>query len=809
MSKIPSIGFGRARPIFLTTLLASTALTGVSSAFAADDTGAIETVVVTAQKRSEDLQKVPLSLQVLGTQKLEQLHVTSFADYAQYLPSVAFAANAGGGGLTDPGFANVYMRGVASGGDGNHSASLPSVGIYLDEQPVTTIGGSLDIHVYDIARVEALSGPQGTLYGASSEAGTIRIITNKPDASGFSAAYDAKVSDTEHGGIGGTAEGFVNIPLSDKMAIRIVAWDEHDAGYIDNIAGTDKAGGIINGVRTYPGDDGGLVGPIQITNAPYRHNNYNNVDIYGGRAALEIDLDNNWTITPALMGQDTKSHGSFAYDPTMGDLKTAKFAPESAHDEWYQAALTIQGKLGNLDVTYAGAYMDRHVHSLLDYSDYSYFYDHYNAYYFTDNGGNYINPSQKVIGRDHFTKDSHELRFATPADGRLRFVGGVFYERQTHAIIQDYVIDNLSNYLSVTGWPGTLYLADEQRADTDYAGFGEASYDLFPSLTLSAGLRAYQSVNALKGFFGFGKGFQTTFGYSSGELKCFLPDPIVDRGPCTNLDNTTTETGFTHKLNATWHVTDDAMIYATASNGFRPGGVNRVDLPGGQHAPPYKPDYLTNYEIGWKTSWFDDTLHFNGAVFLDYWHNFQFTFLSANSIPFIANPGDARIKGIESDVLWRATDQLTLNGSLSYTDARLTKPYCDGVCSPGTTLAPKGQQLPVTPYFKGNATARYEFNVGDFGAHVQGSVVYNGSTWNDLRTTERGITGKDPAYTIVNFTTGVAKDNWELELALDNAFDERAQLYRFSECTPTVCGPQTYIIPNRPRTVSVRFGQKF
>ena len=237
-----------ARPVLLTVLMASTMLTGVSAA-KADAT--IETVIVTAEKRSEDLQKVPLSIQVLGTQKLEDLHIANFNDYAEYLPSVSFSANASGGGPNGPGSVNVYMRGVASGGDGNHSSSLPSVGIYLDEQPVTTIGGSLDIHVYDIARVEALAGPQGTLYGASSEAGTIRIITNKPDPSGFSAAYDVKVNTTDKGGVGASTEGFANIPVADNAAIRLVGWVEHDAGYIDNVAGTDAAAGIVNGVRTY------------------------------------------------------------------------------------------------------------------------------------------------------------------------------------------------------------------------------------------------------------------------------------------------------------------------------------------------------------------------------------------------------------------------------------------------------------------------------------------------------------------------------------------------------------------------------
>jgi outer membrane receptor protein involved in Fe transport len=290
-------------------------------------------------------------------------------------------------------------------------------------------------------------------------------------------------------------------------------------------------------------------------------------------------------------------------------------------------------------------------------------------------------------------------------------------------------------------------------------------------------------------------------------LKCFSPTPIVDNGPCTNLDKTTIERGFTHKLNASWQVDDDDMVYFTWSNGFRPGGVNRVDN-GPIHTPPYKPDYLTNYELGWKTAWLDDTLRFNGALYLEDWKNFQFTFLGPNSIPIIANAGAAQILGIESDAYWKATDNLTINGSLAYTDAELTQPYCsDATCV--KILAPKGQQLPITPRFKANVTGRYDFRLEPFDAHVQASVVYNGSSWNDLRSFERGITGKDPAYTIANFTAGIGKDDWTLELSLQNAFDERAQLYRYSECTPGTCGAQTYILPARPRTIGLTFAQRF
>lgn len=189
-------------------------------------------IVVTAQKRSESLQNVPLSIQALSTQKLDELNVSNFTDYVQQLPSVSFQALGG-----TPGTNVVYMRGVASGGDGNHSGSLPSVGVYLDEQPVTTIGGNLDVHVYDIARIESLSGPQGTLYGASSEAGTIRIITNQPDHKGTYGRVDGEVNTVNKGGVGGKLEGMLNLPINDMAALRLVGFFQHDAGYIDNVAG--------------------------------------------------------------------------------------------------------------------------------------------------------------------------------------------------------------------------------------------------------------------------------------------------------------------------------------------------------------------------------------------------------------------------------------------------------------------------------------------------------------------------------------------------------------------------------------------
>src|SRR5215212_7823546 len=194
-------------------------------------------IIITATKREENLQNVPINVQVLGTRRLDQLNISNFEQYTRQLPSVSFQS-------AQPGVTIVYMRGIATGGDGNHSGSLPSVGSYLDEQPVTTIGGTLDVHIYDIARIESLAGPQGTLYGASSEAGTIRIITNKPELGVTTGRVDGELNTVAHGGIGGKLEGMINLPVAPRIAFRASAFYQRDAGYIDNVFGE----------RTYCGD---------------------------------------------------------------------------------------------------------------------------------------------------------------------------------------------------------------------------------------------------------------------------------------------------------------------------------------------------------------------------------------------------------------------------------------------------------------------------------------------------------------------------------------------------------------------------
>lgn len=775
-------------------LLASTMLTGVAAhAQQAAPSGsvALDEVVVTAQKRSENLQDVPVSIQAFGQAKLEQLQVASFTDYVKYLPSVSFQT-------TSPGFSNVYFRGVASGGDGNHSGSLPSVGMYLDEQPITTIQGALDIHVYDIARVEALSGPQGTLYGASSQAGTIRIITNKPDPSGFKAGYDVEANTISHGDAGYVLEGFVNQPVNDKVAVRLVGWAEHQGGYIDNVAGS----------RTYP------TSGITVNNSGRVKKDYNDVDLYGGRAALRVELGDNWVVTPTLMGQREKVGGVFAEDTSLGALKVAHYYPENSDDKWWQAAMTVEGKIANLDVVYAGSYLDRDVETHQDYTDYSFFYDTLAGYgaYWTDDAGNPIDPSQYIIGHDAYMKVSHEIRVSTPQEKRFRVVGGLFYQRQTHGITQNYRIDDLGESLSVPGYPGTIWLTKQKRVDRDSAAFGEAAFDITDKLTLTGGIRFFKSDNSLKGFYGYGLGYSS----GTGEGACFT-GPEIAGSPCTNLDKRVKENGNSKKINLTYKIDPDKLVYVTYSEGFRPGGINRRGT-----LPPYQSDVLKNYEFGWKTSWADNRFRWNGAIFLEKWNDFQFSIVGANGLTEIKNAVSAEIKGAETDFSFAVMHGLTINGAASYADAKLKGTYCGKLDDAGEPItscpvdldvypdrAPDGQRLPVTPKFKANLTARYEFDLNGYDAFVQGAVVGQTSAWADLRTFAREVLGKQAGYITTDVSAGLGRDSWTVSAYVKNLNDSRASLYRSTECVEAICGGEVYSVPLQPRTIGVKFGQKF
>ena len=840
----------------------SAILAGTPAAHAATEpeSGVLEEVVVTAQKQTENLQDVPISIEVFDNKRLEQLHVVSLDDYVKYSPSIAYSRAEGQGGNGQPGTSHIYMRGVVSGANENHSGSQPSVGTYLDEQPVTTIDGSLDVHLYDIQRIEVLEGPQGTLYGASSEAGTVRIITNKPDPTKFSAGYDVEGNRVDHGGTGWQAQAFVNIPLSSIAAIRLVGWDEHDAGYIDNVAGTNQNACIQNGVRTFPswaGQPAGTwygasvpsaanvapcpavapVGAGAISNAAYVKNNYNTVETKGGRLALKVDLNDNWTVTPTVMGQTVSTSGFFGYDPGVGDLQVAHFGPERSDDTFVQSALTVEGKIGNFDLTYAGAFLKRTTHSIADYSDYTEFYDRVygSGAYWTGADGNPIMGQQLVVTKGYFQKWSNEVRLSTPRDLPVHATLGVFAQRQLHDIWEQYTMpgygftnpygmlnsptpnpNGLDPALSVPGLANTIWLTDEQRVDRDKAAFAQVTWDISSQWSVTGGLRYFTYDNNLNGFFGYGSGYSSHTGVS----QCFAPASTAF-APCTDLNNRVTGSGNVPRLNLTYKITPDKMVYATYSKGFRPGGVNRTAVPG---IGPYQADFLKNYEIGWKTQWFDHRLRWNGAVFWEDWKDFQFSFLGLNSVTIIVSGGNARIKGVENELEWAATNALTLSGSFTVIDAKLTQNYCgtQGVtdCPDQETSeafqpnligpqAPSGTRMPITPKFKGNLVARYSFDeVAGFKPFAQAAGVYQSQASQALRVDQNNILGNTPSYALIDLSGGASFGSSMLQFVVTNVMDRRAQLSRFAAITPQFDN-QVYIIPSQPRTIAIKFGQKF
>lgn len=808
------------------------------------ESGVLEEVIVTAQKRTENIQNVPISIDMLSNAKLEELNVKNFQDYVKMLPTIAAAPSVQG-----PGYSAVYMRGVVTGGDGQATTSQPSVGTYLDEQPITTIQGNLDVHLYDIARVEALAGPQGTLYGASSQAGTIRIITNKPDPSKFSAGYSLEGNSiVADGGSGYVAEGFVNIPINDKTAVRLVGWTKKDAGWIDNLPGT----------RTYRGDvstptDDFTASNFTSANGNFNvaKNDYNTVDTTGARAALRIELNDNWTITPTVQMQEQKAKGSWGDDLSSfapGKYAVKHFREEYNNDKWYQGGLTIEGKLGNFDLTYSGNYLNRDVDSSGDYSDYSYWYDNLYttgsfASLFVNNAGGSINRTQTYINNDHYTKQSHELRIASAQDKRLRGLLGVFWQRQYHDFEQPFGnMAGLADFRLMnrdepngTKYPGIVYLNSVDRVDTDKAVFGQVAYDLTDKLELTVGARFFKPEVTVKGFFGYGLGFNPArapgsrasdgllepgdprnggsgafsplgAGWSrNGEWRCKSQAAYKD-APCQNVDKGISESDHIGRVNLRWKPTEDAMLYATWSEGYRPGGINRNPFAGN-----FQSDFLTNWEMGWKTEWLGRTVQFNGAVFLEQWDRFQISFQGANGITQVANGPSAEVKGTELQLLWLVTDKFMLSASAARYDSELKDVYADRDAAGNITnvIAPRGTSLPITPKFKGNLVGRYSFNLGSFDAHLQGAFTYSGSAASRLGIAENAIIGQLEATETFDFSAGIEKDSYALELFWQNATNEDGSLYRTAQCTESVCGVQPYGVKPRPMTIGLKFSQKF
>ena len=803
-----------------TTILSATAVAMTAGAAHAQ----IDEITVTATKRTATAQSIPVTVQAVDEEALDELNIGNFTDYVRQLPNVTFAGRG-------PGQNTVYIRGMAvqpigvqlSGAQG----SPPNVALYLDEQPVTAPGRNLDVYATDLERIEVLPGPQGTLYGASSQAGTIRLITNKPQFDEFGAGFDASMSFTKDGEMSNGIEAYVNIPVvEDKLAFRAAFYDINQGGYIDNVPGTFTTDPSVNPLSTATPD---AVYYETAVNTDLAEEDFNDSFYQGARLSLAWNINPDWDLLVQHTRQKLGADGVFDYDPDVGDLDVTRFFPDELDDKFNQTSWTLNGRLGMLDLVYTGAYLDREVNQSIDYTGYNNsgaFVSYYTCTYsnpdyvvnygidprfITPGGRECLDPVKGAKVFQEHSRNTHEFRFNTPEENRWRVTAGVFYDDFEIETQDDFLylatpdlgfvrngpIEAANNINDQTRAPGVAFFNDITRTEEQLAFFGEFSFDLIPNtLTASVGARRYN----------FDLDYTGSSNFATGIFQGDPANGVTDLDLGRDYDVSGGHTpeprelnGEIYRLNLAWTPTQDLLFYGTYSEGFRPGGFNR----GGGLASVnptfptvdtfYTTDDVVNYELGWKTRFLDNTVQFNGSAYFIEWSDMQvsrFDPQNVSILTFIENAADSEIFGVEGDITWMPTANLTLNGAFSYNDTELTN-----VKAQIAELAPVGSQLPLVPEFQGTLRARYEWMMGDYDLFAQGAVQYAGDSFSSLLADVRE---KQDSYATGDLSAGSGKDNWQAQIFVENVWDERAELFINTQ------DDIRRITTNRPRTVGLR-----
>ena len=844
----------------------------------AADEPSLGDIVVTATRRAESIQKVPISIQALSADKLAERQVKGLTDVAELLPSVSFAG-------IGPGRNNVYFRGIVPAGGG-----YAATGYYLDDIPITGTGaggGFPDIHVYDIERVEALSGPQGTLFGAGSLAGTIRFITNKPKMGKFEFGYNLEGNKYGKGAFGGQAESYINVPVGDAIAIRAMGFYRRDGGYIDNTPNNGKFNDGSSSVLTL--GDNNPATSYTLDNSAIAKKNYNPIREYGGRVEVLLQLIPGWDITPQITAQRQIANGYFGYDPRVGDLQVHDYDLTRQDDKWYQAALAIHGHIGDFDVVSSTGYFQRKTKLNNDYTYYTVTYDRFGPGYenylqFFDKSActgsgvtlkcsKLINPQQYFHSLTHRDKFTQEVRLTTPNTWPFDVTVGGFYQYQKQENNVYYAIrglDQIAGYTRAGGGDsnpagfgipvaqgGTMvlgspavkqdgfYISETNQYYHDEAIFAEGHYNITPTLKLTGGIRYFWTSYKTLGFNGVAASAGntvTSLYVPTGKYGCPLPLP-TERLQCLNSNFAAAdgvgrykEHGETHKVALNWQFTPSKMVYANYSTGFRPGGFNRplrIRNVGIATVPPFKSETLTNFEIGLKTTW-NNIFRFNAAIYYEKWDNIQYSVVvsGAQGAGITGNAGKAQVKGVEYDADLRL-GKITLSTSGAYNDARLDGNFCNfafnasslsisqlSSCTLGATVAGSspptpqvaaadGIRLPRQPKFKGTSSIRYDGQMGPFATYVQGAALYQTSATQDLNVFNNDLLGNTPGFVSFDFSGGIKKDNWTIDLFIQNAFDKRGQLTKNTFCSITFCSGSSRTFTIRPQFFGVRFGQRF
>ncbi len=710
---------------------------------------AIEEVIVTALKRSTNIQQTPISISAVTAEAIANSGVQNVADLASTVPSLSFVS-------PNPSSTRIVIRGIYSAGE-------PTVGLYYDETPVTgSIGAGNNagastpqLRLFDVDRVEVLRGPQGTLYGSGSMGGTLRVIYKKPSYH-FESAADASISLTKRAEDPNyEAQGMVNIPLAeDKMALRVVGFYRDTGGYIDNVR--------------------------------LRQKGVNDAETYGGRALLRIEPTSDLTIDLAYYLNKAKSNAN-SWMPDQGEYRTNSYVQEAVNDDFRLYSLTANYDMGPVTAAGAVSFSHRELDTVSDVTAYTASFattarcqSLYNgnvacnpaqlaAYYAYVNGQlpAALHPQQKM---DALTA---ELRFSSDYQGPLQWTVGAFYSDRQTKVWNPQVLAN-----ATTGVPiGPEVVATGRTIDDtldQYAGFGDLSFDVTGKLTLTAGARYFKYTKDIIG-------------------QTLVPSILVGARVTPPTLVQSDEKGWVRRFNASYKATSDIMLYAEASQGFRPGGANQV-LGLDAALTPYGSDKLWNYEAGVKSAWFDRRLTLNADVFQIDWSDMQVSQRTPNgAFSYIGNAGKARIKGLEVEGALRPMAGLSINANFSVMPAELTENQplaATGALNAGL----KGNRIPYTPKFQGGLAVQYSRPVNDkLNGLARFDLNHMGSSYNEFRPTYV-YAAKIPAYDLVNIRAGIeaSDSNWGVYLFATNLFDKIAifqktagatSLGRFSQFT--------------------------
>jgi iron complex outermembrane receptor protein len=764
----------------------------VMPAMAADATAesTLEEVVVTARKRTENLQDVPISIDVYTSKELKNLAISQFEDYATMTPSLNFVS-------AGPGTQTIVMRGVSDGSNPNYSNTAASL-FLLDDMSMNYYGQSPDLHLYDIERIEVLNGPQGTTYGAGAMAGALRFITNKPDSTAFSAGVDMDGGKIDGGTHNGVVEAYVNLPIiADWTAVRLSVYDDYHGGFINN----------LNTTRTW-------VNGAVSNNSQWAGHNYNTETVTGGRLAVSQKFAQDWTGTLTGSYQRQQTHGAWDEDPSIGGAvntisgspvlvngpvhplgqnNVVRFGPENK--SYYTKTLDfhLEGDVGIGDLVYANTWWAQDDQWVNEYSEYMQYINSSPSFNATTQQSNNCatgptngtptiplgatpygscNPSVQYYDYiQHIDRWSNELRLQSKPGGRLHWLIGAYWEK-TRDIYSDYFhMPGLQSKGQAWQYYASYYGIAAPPAPDDWYSYTARSdylqvteftnevFDITPKLHLEVGTVHFQSHftdSSYGGFWNFPQ-LSTIAGGSSEKWNS--------------------------KVGLSYKPLDSLLVYANWAQGFRDGGVNN-GLPIGcvKNSVPaqFVPDTLTNWELGWKSTLLGGRLQWDGAFYYMPWKDLQTVVFDPTICPsssFNANVGDARIYGAETDIKYQASAFLTVGFSSSYNDSELTSNTYN---TPSFPVVP-GERLPYVPYINFSGNARYERPLNDrFKGYVQYDIAHKGDMWNDLAATSNGLPRVlQPGYSVMNLRFGLdqTESRWLAELYITNLTNKNAVIY--------------------------------